>query len=563
VEGSLEIGSWIAGRLELVDVLGEGASGRVYRAYHHHLDKSVAVKVLHSPQRRPQTAARFKAEARAASRIDQVNVVRVLDFGEEGDTLYLTMELLDGETLYHRLRRVGRYDVGPAIELALQILAALVAAHREGIVHRDLKPGNIMLVREIGEDGEVFERVKVCDFGIAKVLDADPGQSLTEANSIIGTPGYMAPEQAMGDGVDTRTDLYACGAVLYELLTGRPPFVGDSVTQILVRVIVEDPPPVSVVAPHVDPRLAAIVSRALARKREDRFQNATEMIVELRGLLGADRLTRAWIPRAPSKGPRSPTPAPSTIVEPPPPRPLAAPPRSKTAGMMIGSGVIGVIGALAFVSLMSEAPPPVVLAPVPDPVVERIEPAPIEKTIEPLPAPMNTPRPPRAVVTRKAPTLITTTRSVEITPAEENRESPPEPLVLQSIEAPPPELKTSLPAADDATAASRIDGTRTLAVTLEDLRVSGGLGAKRCAVALERSLPALRACAMDAIDRRTSQLRAAIAVDAKIGGDGRLRQIRVRGDQLLASCVEAALSSARMPRPDTGDADMSFQLKPM
>jgi eukaryotic-like serine/threonine-protein kinase len=287
------VGRTIAGKFVIEDLLGSGAMGAVFRARQIALDKTVAIKVLHSQHNGdPQFAARFQREARAASRLNHPNSMQVLDFGAEPDgLLYIAMEYLDGRSLHSVLRDEWPLAPKRTADLLMQTLAALAVAHDMGVVHRDLKPENVMVLRGTDDDGKPKDIVKVCDFGIAKVTDPrayrgderhDSDAPLTTAGFLVGTPEYMSPEQGRGDALDPRSDLYSVGVILFELLTKRVPFDAQNAIGIVLKHITEEPPLPSEIVAGVDPRLEAIARRALKKAREERYPNAREMRAELR-----------------------------------------------------------------------------------------------------------------------------------------------------------------------------------------------------------------------------------------------------------------------------------------
>lgn len=277
------------GKYTIAAAIGSGAAGAVYKATHRELRRAVAIKVLHPHyQNDPHFMKSFRGEALAASQLDHPNVMRVLDFGQEPDGLvYIVMEFLSGRTLQSLLDEERRLRPDRAAEIMIQVCAALSVAHDNGIIHRDIKPDNIMLVSSRNDEGGRFELVKVCDFGIAALQnptreDAELG---LPDNVIAGTPEYMSPEQARGREIDARSDVYACGICLYELITGRPPFLGEGVAEILVKQIEEEPRPPSQLLRGLDSIVEEIILRAIQKSPLKRQQSARELRVELKEII--------------------------------------------------------------------------------------------------------------------------------------------------------------------------------------------------------------------------------------------------------------------------------------
>ncbi|MCZ7686833.1 MAG: serine/threonine protein kinase [Sandaracinaceae bacterium] len=297
------IGRVLDGRYRVDRLLGAGGMGRVYEATQVELGRHVAIKVLmRELSGEPVFLERFRREAIAAAVLGSPHIVDVTDFGapEDGPP-FLVMELLSGESLMDVLRREGALDVSRAVRITVQLLDALADAHEAGIVHRDLKPENVFLVSLAGGD----EMVKLLDFGVAKLRESKQAQRLTAVGALVGTPRFAAPEQLRGEEVDARTDVYGAGVVLYGMLTGRPPFPGP--LEDLIRAVLEDDPPdVRVVSPAVTPTLAAVVSRAMAKAKADRFESAAAMLAALggraRGAGAAARSRRR--PRPPARAGR-------------------------------------------------------------------------------------------------------------------------------------------------------------------------------------------------------------------------------------------------------------------
>jgi eukaryotic-like serine/threonine-protein kinase len=263
----------LGGRYELEGVVGRGGMAEVYRARDIRLDRIVAVKTLREDLARDQTfQARFRREAQSAASLNHPSIVAVYDTGEDmlGPTPvpYIVMEYVDGRTLRDLLRDDRRLLPERALEITDGVLRALDYSHRNGIVHRDIKPGNVMLTRA----GDV----KVMDFGIARAV-SDAQATMTQTAQVIGTAQYLSPEQARGERVDARSDLYSTGCLLYELLTGRPPFTGDSPVAIAYQHVRENPVPPSRVDPEIPPWADSIVLKAMAKDPGDRYQSAGEM----------------------------------------------------------------------------------------------------------------------------------------------------------------------------------------------------------------------------------------------------------------------------------------------
>ena len=266
------------GSYRLLHRLGEGGMGTVWFGEHTLLGRRAAVKLLHSTySARPDIVTRFFNEARAATAISDPGIVQVFDFGYAADgRAYLIMELLEGETLDRRLQRLQRLPVHDALRIMRQVASSLGAAHARGIVHRDLKPENIFLVG----DPEVIggERAKILDFGIAKLGSQSGGAFTTAVDAIMGTPTYMSPEQCRGTSeVSARSDIYALGCVLYQLVTGRPPFVSDGSGTLLVLHLQEVPALASSHVPNVPSSVDALIAKCLAKDPAERYASGCEL----------------------------------------------------------------------------------------------------------------------------------------------------------------------------------------------------------------------------------------------------------------------------------------------
>jgi len=332
------------GPYEIVAPLGAGGMGEVFRARDTRLDRTVAIKICTG-----RFTERFEREARAISSLNHPHICALYDIGREGTVEFLVMEYLEGESLEARLRK-GPLPIEEALQIAIQIASALDAAHRRGMVHRDLKPGNVMLTRG---------GAKLLDFGLAKMnaaaglSDTDvtqlaPHRPITVQGTILGTLQYMSPEQLEGKEADARSDIFSFGAMLYEMITGRKGFSGDSQASLIVAVMSVNPPPVSTIQPTVSPLLDRLVRRCLAKSPDDRWQNAGDLLSDLQ-----------WIAETGS-GPVAPA-------------PVAAKRRSRDRAMWLAAGVPAVLllalAGWVAIHLRNEPAPPAMVQfeiPVPD-----------------------------------------------------------------------------------------------------------------------------------------------------------------------------------------------------
>ncbi|MFD5802357.1 Stk1 family PASTA domain-containing Ser/Thr kinase [Streptomyces sp. NPDC127020] len=271
----------LGGRYELGPVLGRGGMAEVYHAHDTRLGRQVAVKTLRADMARdPSFQARFRREAQSAASLNHPAIVAVYDTGEDyidGVSIpYIVMEYVDGSTLRELLHSGRKLLPERTLEMTIGILQALEYSHRAGIVHRDIKPANVMLTRN--------GQVKVMDFGIARAM-GDSGMTMTQTAAVIGTAQYLSPEQAKGEQVDARSDLYSTGCLLYELLTVRPPFVGDSPVAVAYQHVREEPQAPSVFDPEITPEMDAIVLKALVKDPDYRYQSADEMRADIEACL--------------------------------------------------------------------------------------------------------------------------------------------------------------------------------------------------------------------------------------------------------------------------------------
>jgi serine/threonine-protein kinase len=315
------VGTLVQGRYRILERLGAGGMGVVYRGERTELGRAVAIKFLHGlVAEDPSIQKRFRIEAQAMSQLSHPCCVSIIDFGVEGGAPFMVMDFVTGQTLRSRVHEGGAVPVKQALSIMRQVLAGLAHAHERGIVHRDIKPDNIILTDAIG----LGEQVRILDFGLAKLRDTAPGLTL---GMPVGTPSYMAPEQIRGEEVDARTDLYSAGVLLFELLTGQKPFHSERAAAVMLQHQEAPPPSLGSLMPGAgfSPALEALVSKALAKKPEDRFQSAGAFASALEAL------------------PEAATPPPEVPAAATPPSPEARTRARPSRGAVIGAGAAGLL----------------------------------------------------------------------------------------------------------------------------------------------------------------------------------------------------------------------------
>src|SRR5512143_3651232 len=256
------------GNYDIIRLIGKGGMAGVYEAHQPSMNRNVAIKLMaQSISEDPSFVQRFKNEAQLIARLEHAHILPVYDFGQEGGDLYIVMRYLDAGTLEDRIT-AGGMDVKEAVDIFTQLASAMDYAHSKGVIHRDLKPSNVL----IDNQGNAF----LSDFGIAKSLEGGT-QNLTGTGGVVGTPTYMSPEQGLGGDIDGRSDIYALGVILFEMLTGKVPFTGDNPMQVMLKHINDMPPYPSSVKPEIPPAIESVVMRALAKEPENRFPTARAM----------------------------------------------------------------------------------------------------------------------------------------------------------------------------------------------------------------------------------------------------------------------------------------------
>ncbi len=319
------------GKYRITRLIGSGGMGAVFEASHESINQRVAVKVLHAKLTAdPEAVQRFMKEAKTTSMVHHVGLVRVFDFGQLPDgAAYMMMEYLEGESLRARLATVNKLEVVDSLRITRQIAAALAAAHEKGIVHRDLKPENVLLCPD--PETPSGERAKVLDFGIAKVIEPDGEVMKTTTGAILGTPTYMSPEQCRGVGnVTEKADVYSLGAMLYQMISGRPPFVGQGAGDLIAMHIIETPTPLRELMPGVSPDVETLVHQMLIKKPDER--PSMRQVLQSLEQLGLTATSAAGT---------------QVVIVPPPPPPVA-PSRSRAVVLGVALGVAGLGGAALF-----------------------------------------------------------------------------------------------------------------------------------------------------------------------------------------------------------------------
>ena len=414
--------------------LGEGGMGAVYEAEHVMIGRRAAIKcLLPELTKNDEACQRFFLEARAAAKTNHPGLTEIFEFGKtDSGSAYMIMEFLDGEDLGTKLRREGRISLGLALSITREVCGALAAVHQKGIVHRDLKPDNLFLVQNPVQPGSF--RVKVLDFGIAK-LTGPENKDLsvkTRTGSVLGTPSYMSPEQCRGHGkIDWRSDIYSMGCIVYEMLTGHPPFRGSGYGEVLAQHIYEPPPPLRTLDPTIPEVIEQALLRTLVKNPEQRMQTMDEL-----GQILEMYLTTGMVGAAPSGGygmsgyisgvgplpgppPGSHTPLPGAMQPPPgPPEPprtttmrgtasevVQQPPGAKKKGKGMVMALVTAGAVAAVVATSSGSPEPVALVGTsPNPPAPAPDPAPAVNVPVPVPEPAPTPAPAESTEPNPTPT---------------------------------------------------------------------------------------------------------------------------------------------------------------
>jgi serine/threonine-protein kinase len=615
-EESELIGRTIAGKFKIESRVGSGAMGVVYRARQLALEKDVAVKVLHPALAYQGFAERFHREALAASRLDHPNSIHVIDFGEEPDgLLYIVMEFAPGRDLQAVAVEEGPLDDARIVNILSQALAALAVAHDTGVVHRDLKPENILILSGVDDDGHPTDVVKVCDFGLARIVDprsdrdgANAKAYTTSTGIVMGTPEYMAPEQARGLAIDARTDIYSMGVVLYRLLAGAVPFEAGSAMGVAVQHIYEEPEkPSKIARRRLNTHLEAVCLKALKKIPAERYQTAREMRADLRTALDpgglpssgpvrlividpsrpADAATIEDARRAPTLTAVPPTLTTPTsgALEARPPEPWSRA-RRVSAGAALGAVICATAAAATLGPRRTPPATPAMhterAAPPLDPplahtarVVTPDAPLPNESA---APAPPDTARPPASAEPRStAPVVLQVPRLPPATAAAPSEQPPapvasppplpqpaPVPVVETASPAPSPAPPPAVAAPPPPTAAPVVD-IEAARVVISGISTSNALSVGSVRSALNHA-PFTR-CYKDALRAGGAGAGGTVRLRLAIDDTGHVTSASAAGIGFLPSakaCVEAAARSVRISNVDTGDAmaDVTLTFSP-
>ena len=435
------------GRYKVLEVSGFGAMGAVYKAFDPVIKRTLAIKTirLDIPRQSPQYKSfidRFYHEARISGTLSHSNIVTIFDIGEENGVPYLAMEFVDGQTVYALIEKGHRFKPEKVISLASQIASALDYAHGKGVIHRDIKPHNLILHEE--------DRVKVTDFGIAKLADAD----MTQSGTLLGTPSYMSPEQAMGDKLDGRSDIFSLGVCCFEMLSGEQPFPGTNVTSILYKLVHVDPVEPANLEMHglVPQKWHEVFGRVLAKRPDDRYQTATAFVQDLEYCLGAwfgglgseDTIATAIEPLTPTvsmRAPASPDQPATVSMKAPAPSPDDSP-----ATVVMKGAPSAPVDDPVTVMVKAPAPPHAPATLEPETVILKATPPPPSATTEPATILMKaTPQPPAST---EPATILLNTPPVLTPPAPARPQTPPpaSPLLTPTVRmaAPMPEETVNL-----------------------------------------------------------------------------------------------------------------------
>ena len=609
------VGRTLAHKYTLEAVVGTGAMGTIYRARQIALDKTVAVKVLHHALAQdPSFVDRFKLEAFSASRLEHPNSLRVLDFGKDEELLYLVMEFVEADNLLTTMQKEWPFEDQRIAQITSQALAALAKAHDVGIVHRDLKPENIIVLRGTDDEGNPIDIVKVCDFGIAKLaMPVEPSHPFaphqTTEGLIVGTPDYMSPEQAKGEDVDGRSDLYSMGVVLYHLLTGKTPFDADTPLGIAVQHVSEEPVLPSMIR-KVHPELEAVCMRAMSKRVEDRYQSAREMRRAVLAAVGAGAPVAALANPVPTpthemqpvrtRPSFATSTAPGEILELDgsddtdcTPMPVEKPAARRRRGSLVAFAVIGMatVAASAVVArrpgdgifgsrevhstTVALAAPQanggsVAAQPAPQPLAPATIEAPRAATrAEPVRAEVSRPdRSRRAPTTKRTTEAATAPTSVSAPASEPESSAPVEappaaPAVVETMAAPapsPPRAQTPVIETAPPPPPVAIDPARA-SVNIGNIVASSGISGVKVRTAVAHA--PFAGCYKAALTRRGSAatIQSTLKIDidltghvvgASLSDDGNLPGLR--------ACIESAARGVKIRDVDTGDGSATINL---